>query len=41
MKKLVSALAKGILKPLRLIAAASVADTGIHKKKSRSGTITL
>ena len=32
MKKLISALAKGILKPLRLIAAASGGDAGIHKK---------
>lgn len=33
MKNLLSPLAKGALKPLHLIAGASVADTGIHKKK--------
>ena len=41
MKNLLSPLAKGALKPLHLIAAASVADTGIHKKTIRSGTTTL
>ena len=34
-------LAKGVLIPLRLTAAASAADAGIHKKISGSGTTTL
>ena len=37
----IKALAKNVLIPLRLTAAASAADAGIHKKISGSGTTTL
>ena len=40
-KNVVKPLAKSILIPLGLIAAASAADAGIHKKMLGSGTTTL
>ena len=41
MENLVKPLAKSVLIPLGLTAAASTADTGIHKKILGSGTTTL
>ena len=40
-KNVVTPLAKSVLKPLGLIAAASAVDAGIHKKISGSGNTTL
>ena len=40
-KNVIKPLAKSVLIPLRLTAAASAADAGIHKKISGSGTTTL
>ena len=41
MKNVIKPLAKSVLFPLRLTAAASQADPGIHKKILGSGTTTL
>ena len=41
MKNVIKPLAKSVLIPLGLTAAASTADTGIHKKILGSGTTTL
>ena len=41
MKNVIKPLAKSVLIPLGLTAAASAADAGIHKKILGSGTITL
>ena len=41
MKNVIQPLAKSVLIPLGLTAAASAADTGIHKKILGSGTTTL
>ena len=41
MKNVVKPLAKSVLMPLGLTAAASAADKGIHKKILKSGTTTL
>ena len=41
MKSIIKPLAKSILIPLELTAAASAADVGIHKKILRSGNTTL
>ena len=41
MKNVLQPLAKSVLIPLGLTAAASVADSGIHKKVLGSGTTTL
>ena len=41
MKNVIKPLAKSVLTPLGLTAAASAADAGIHKKFLESGTTTL
>ena len=41
MKNVIKPLAKSVLIPLKLTAAASAADAGIRKKVFRSGTTTL
>ena len=41
MKNVIQPLAKSVLVPLGLTAAASAADAGIHKKIVGSGTATL
>ena len=41
MKNVIKPLAKSVLTPLGLTAAASAADAGIHKKFLGSGTTTL
>ena len=41
MKNVLKPLAKSVLIPLRLTAAASAIDAGIHKKMLGSGTTTL
>ena len=41
MKNVIKALAKSVLIPLELTAAASAADAGTHKKILASGTTTL
>ena len=41
MKNVIKSLAKSVLIPLGLTAAASAADAGIHKKFLGSGTTTL
>ena len=41
MKNVIKPLAKSVLIPLGLTAAASAADAGIHKKKLGSGNTTL